>query len=177
MDIHIRPAQEAEFLSVRNFYYELIDAMQASEYHPMWQKGVYPTEEYLKTALAGGELYLTELDGRIIGAMIVNHRATDGYDRAPWPTEARPDEVTLIHALGVLPCCSRRGVAKAMVREVMRLAAAQGSKVLRLDVLEGNLPAERLYRGLDFRFVKKLQLYYDDTGWHNFDLYEYVLEK
>ena len=175
MELTIRPAQTGEFLRVQTFYYDLIDDMQASEYHPMWQKGVYPTNEALTGAIGRGELYVTELEGRIIGAMIVNHSATDGYETVQWPTEAEPAEVTLIHALGVSPAMSRQGVASAMVREVKRIARAGGSKVIRLDVLEGNLPAERLYQGEGFRFVKKLSLFYPDTGWCSFDLYEFAL--
>lgn len=171
----IRRAQLRELPDVYAFYCRLIDDMQALEYHPMWQKGVYPTEEMLSKACAADELFLTLWEGRIIGAMIVNHRATEGYDRVHWPTEARGDEVTLIHALGVLPEFSRRGVAKAMVAEVIRLAREGGGKAIRLDVLEENLPAHRLYRGAGFVWVERLLLFYEDTGWHNFDLYELKL--
>lgn len=175
MELTIRPAQTGEFLRVQTFYYDLIDDMQASEYHPMWQKGVYPTDEALTGAIARGELYVTELGGSIIGAMIVNHVATDGYETVLWPTEAAPGEVTLIHALGVSPAVARQGIAKAMVREVKRIARAGAGRVIRLDVLEGNLPAERLYLSEGFRFVQKLRLFYPDTGWCSFDLYEFVL--
>ena len=45
----------------------------------------------------------------------------------------------------------------------------------RLDVLEGNTPAERLYTGFGFRYMATLKMYYEDTGWTNFMLYEYVI--
>lgn len=171
----IRKAIPEEFHLVQEFYYKLIDDMQEMEYHPMWEKGVYPDDDYLHSALANGELYVCLENVCIIGAMIVNHKATDGYDQAQWPTQALPSEVTIIHALGVSPSFARRGIAKTMVREVIRKATESGGKAIRLDVLEGNIPAERLYQSLGFHFIKKLLLYYVDTGWHNFDLYEYPL--
>ena len=43
------------------------------------------------------------------------------------------------------------------------------------DVLGGNIPAENLYRGLGFQYLATLQMYYENTGWTAFRLYEYVL--
>ena len=48
-------------------------------------------------------------------------------------------------------------------------------KAVRLDVLEGNVPAERLYSGLGFSCVGMVPMFYEDTGWKNFKAYEYVL--
>jgi hypothetical protein len=48
-------------------------------------------------------------------------------------------------------------------------------KTIRLDVLDGNIPAENLYLGMGFQYLNKVQMYYEDTGWTAFRLYEYVL--
>lgn len=48
-------------------------------------------------------------------------------------------------------------------------------KAIRLDVLEGNIPAENLYRGFGFQYMATLEMCYEDTGWINFKLYEYVI--
>lgn len=175
MEIGIRRAESTEYEKVRDFYYALIDAMQNSEYHPKWRKGIYPENEYMEAAVRNGEMYLTEADGRLIGAMVLNHAANDGYAAVHWPTEAAPDEVTVIHTLGVMPDVSRQGIAGKMVEEAKRLARAAGQKVMRLDVLCGNLPAEKLYKRKGFIYVETLKLFYEDTGWVDFDLYEYVL--
>ncbi|HJC20253.1 MAG TPA: hypothetical protein H9707_00620 [Candidatus Butyricicoccus avicola] len=46
---------------------------------------------------------------------------------------------------------------------------------MRLDVLAGNIPAERLYVGQGFRYVDTVEMFYADTGRTAFRLYEYAL--
>lgn len=41
---------------------------------------------------------------------------------------------------------------------------AQGCRALRLDVLGGNVPAERLYTGQGFARRGTVRMFYDDTG-------------
>lgn len=173
--LFIRKAETGEYERVRDFYFKLIDDMQSCEYHPKWQKGVYPEEKNLKAAIENGELYIGLMNNEILGAMIVNHSCTDGYESAAWPTDAAAEEVSVIHTLGVMPAYSRLGLAKQMVHEAMDIAKHSGSKVMRLDVLEDNLPAEKLYKRIGFQFVERVKLFYEDTGLCNFDLYEYVL--
>lgn len=175
MKLSVRPAGQNEYTAVRDFYYNLIDEMQNSEYHPKWQKGIYPEDEYMRRAVESGQMHLTECDGKIIGAMIVNHSTTDGYEQAHWSVDAEKNEVTVIHALGVLPEFGNRGVGKFMVGEVMKFAKENRQKTIRLDVLVGNLPAEKLYKSMGFSFVERVKLFYEDTGLCSFDLYEYVL--
>ncbi len=52
---------------------------------------------------------------------------------------------------------------------------SEGMKAIRLDVLKGNLPAEKLYSGLGFRYLHTLNMFYEDTGWTDYELYEYTL--
>lgn len=175
MNLSLRPAEREEYEKVKSFYYELIDEMQDAEYHPKWQKGIYPEDSYIKSSVEKGQMYLTEADGKIIGAMILNHSVTDGYETANWGVDASENEVTVIHALGVLPMYSNQGVGRFMTLEALKIAKADSQKAVRLDVLEGNLPAEKLYKSVGFSFVQKVKLFYEDTGLCNFDLYEFIL--
>lgn len=174
----IRKAQLHEYERVRAFYYELIDRMEGAVYKPAWEKGVYPADEYLKESIDNGELYMGILDeGRpeeqMIGAMILNHSTNEGYQQVKWPTKAEADEVTVIHALCVMPGFSGKGYAKAMVKEAISMARESQQKVIRLDVLYGNVPAEKLYTSVGFQYIATVPMYYEDTGWTDFLLYEY----
>ena len=171
----IRKALENEFERVKKFYNELIDAMQDAVYKPGWQKGIYPSDAYLLESICRGELYLGELEGRIVAAMIVNHESNEGYHGVQWETEAKEDEVSLIHALGVNPAFSRRGGASCMAQEVLSMARQSGQKAVRLDVLSGNVAAEKLYAGIGFQHITTVQMFYEDTGWTDFLLYEYLI--
>lgn len=171
----IRKASEAEFSAVRAFYHNTIELMQNAPHHPGWQKGVYPSDAALRAHLRTGELYIGLAQDEIAAAMVLNHACSERYADAHWPTQASPDEVFVLHLLGVLPTHARRGYAKRMVQFAIDLARQGGGKCLRLDVLHGNLPALRLYEGLGFRYVETLPLFYEDTGWTDFLLYEYAL--
>ena len=51
----------------------------------------------------------------------------------------------------------------------------RGKKAVRLDILGTNAGAERLYTGMGFRFVQARTLFYEDTGWTEYRLFEYPL--
>ena len=171
----ISKALPEEYNSVRLFYYSLIDAMDGSPYHPMWQKDIYPSQEELKSAVEAGELFIGRCADRIAAAMVLNQKCNSGYDHVKWPTSLRSSEYMVIHMLGVHNDFARQGLAKEMVRSAIVTAKNAGMKAIRLDVLKGNVPAERLYPSLGFEYVDTIKLYYADTGCVDFELYEYNL--
>ena len=54
-------------------------------------------------------------------------------------------------------------------------ASARLTAALRLDVLGGNVPAERLYAGQWFERRGTVRMFYADTGCTDYGLYEYLL--
>lgn len=165
-------AETDRFETVRNFYHSMIDAMSGSTVYVGWQKDIYPSSEFLEDSIRKGELYLVLEDENITAAMVFNRDHNEGYNGIQWKTEANDNEVMVIHALGVHPAYYGRGYAKALVREAVIMARDRGMKAIRLEVLEGNLPAEKLYSSFGFRYTDTVQMYYEDTGWTNFKLYE-----
>ncbi len=171
----IQKAVPADFQEVWDFYCRLIDDMADAEFRPGWEKGVYPTEEFLRSSLWNGQLYAARRDGVMAGAMVVNHDCTPGYEAIRWAVPAEPGEVSVIHALGVSPAFQGGGVAKELVHAAVRLARSAGQKAIRLDVLGGNLPAQKLYTAAGFQYMGTLKLFYEDTGLTDFLLYELPL--
>ncbi len=172
----VRRATSADFAAVREFYLQLTDDMQAAPYHPMWIKGVYPDDAYLQSSIAAGELWVTEPDGSIAAAMVVNDRCNEGYLQVEWKVQARPGEFTVLHTLGVGYAHQRRGIGAAMIRHCIALAQKAGHKAVRLDLIDNNLPAEPAYTKLGFYKCGRLRLYYDAVGWQQFHMYEYALD-
>lgn len=168
----IKRAEKEEYEQIRSFYDEVIDGFAGRDYHPRWEKDVYPDPRELRELLERGELVTGKLDGRIVAVMALNHECNEGYSRFDWPTRAEKEEVFVIHMLAVLPSYGRRGLAKEMVQYAIDTAAENGGKALRLDVLKGNLPANRLYESFGFQKLYTLNLFYPDTGWTDFELYE-----
>lgn len=168
-------AMEDQFESVRRFYHSLIDAMAEGPSYVKWQKDIYPAPEFLEDSIRNGELYIVTVSDEIAAAMVFNHDYNESYKQCQWQTDADDSEVMVIHALGVHPYYSGKGYAKAMVEKAISIARDSGMKAIRLDVLEGNIPAEKLYLGFGFKYMTTLQRYYENTGWTNFKLYELLL--
>lgn len=171
----IELATASEFEAVRAFYWKLIDNMQGSPYLPGWEKGVYPADDFLRKSLEKHSLYVMKEEGRIIGSMVLNHECNEGYLGTRWAADAAENQVTVVHALGVLPGCQGRGCARRMVAEAARIAREHHQKAVRLDVLNGNLPALRLYEKCGFQYRRTVTMFYEDTGWTDYLLYELVL--
>ena len=173
--LDIRQAETGDYPAVREFYYALTDEMANTEFPPGWEKDVYPTQDFLRDSIRRGELYLGLLAGELAACMVVNGRYNEGYRSVTWGADAADGELLAIHALGVRRGCSGRGLAKEMARYALDLARRRGKKTVRLDVLGGNLPAERAYTAVGFRYVATLPMFYEDTGWTDYRLFEYIL--
>lgn len=70
---------------------------------------------------------------------------------------------------------SGHGIAKAMVRHAIDYSRQMGMKAVRLDVFEGDVPASHLYQSQGFIYQGSTAMYYPDTGWTIFDLFEYPI--
>ena len=173
--MEITKAANDQFPAVRAFYHSLIDGYEDAPYGAGWKKDIYPAPEFLAESIRNGELYIAVEEGAILGAMVLNHLCNDSYGSFAWPVKLAPEDVTVIHALGVHPAYAGRGYGKQMVLFAIEKARAEKQKAVRLDVLMGNLPAEKLYKGAGFRYLHTLPMFYEDTGWTDYELYEYLL--
>lgn len=173
--LQIRVAGKEDDSSVRDFYYGLIAAMETAEYTPGWEKDIYPTREFLMKSIDKGELYVGEIDGHMAACMVVNHEYNDGYKGIRWSVEARDSELLVVHALGVHPVFSGRGIAKQLVQKVIDMSRENHIKTIRLDVLEGNIPAEKAYVKMGFVYLDTIQMFYEDTGWTNYKVFELIV--
>ena len=112
--MQIRRAGTAEFDAVRACYYAVMDEMKNAEFKPGWERDVYPSQEFLRASLDKGELYVGEIGGHLVTAMVVNHEYNESYDGAPWSVDAADGELLVIYALGVRLSFAGRGIAQAM---------------------------------------------------------------
>ncbi len=173
--MYIYQAKPEEYQDIRAFYHSLIDALEGLKYTPAWKKDIYPSPEDLRNATAHGWLYYGKENGRIAASMVLNRKYNEEYNRVLWKADAAPEEILVIHMLGVHRDFIGHGFGKEMVRFAFSLARNTGVKAIRLDVLKGNLPAEKLYESLGFEYITTLPMFYEDTGWTEFELYEYRL--
>ena len=173
--LQIRTAGIDDYNNVKEFYYSLIEELQYAKYSPEWKKDIYPTQEYLLASIRNNELYIGEKDGHIASCMVVNHEYNDGYREIQWLVEATDQELFVVHLLGVLSEYSGNGIAKQMVHKVIEMAKENNIKTIRLDVLDGNLPAEKVYTKIGFKYLDTIQMFYENEGWLKSKMFEYIV--
>ncbi len=118
-----------------------------------WQRGKYPTIDTARSALEAGTLYVGEEDGALWGVVSLNGEQLPEYDAIPWSIPASRDRVGVIHTLCIHPAAAGRGRAREMVAFCEDTCRRQGKAVIRLDTWEGNLPANRLYPSIGYRYA------------------------
>ena len=161
-----------EFSSIRAFYWDLIDAMKEQADVIGWKKGIYPTDDFLQESLAKGELYTLKDEKELCACVILNSSCNEGYEGAPWSRDCLSEEVWIPHALAVRPDLQGAGIGKRVVSEILTLARKIGKKAVRLDILGTNQAAERLYTRMGFQFVQAKDMFYEDTGWTEYKIFE-----
>lgn len=135
----------------------------------------WPSVEMIKDAVEGQEQIVGIEDDRIVLAVIVNNRCDDAYYSVKWMIDVEDDKFQVVHALRVLPEYEGRGFAKQALSFIIEEAAKSGVRTIRLDVLDG-YGVEKLYEDLDFVFVDKVDIFYEDIGYpKKFKLFERVI--
>ena len=69
------------------------------------------------------------------------------------------DETDMMN-IAVHPDCRRKGIAAALIAELVRLLKERGSRILRLEVRESNAPAISLYETMGFTQLGLRKNYY-----------------
>ena len=104
--------------------------------------------------------------------MILNSTCNEGYTGCPWSRACKPDEVLIPHALAVDPALQRKGIGRIVVENIRNIAKAEYKRAVRLDVLGACKAAERLYTSCGFQFVDAKEMFYEDTGWAEYKIFE-----
>ena len=175
MVLAIENAKQGELEELWRFYEEVCAAQEGSAFSPGWHIGIYPNREELSERIAAGEMLLVRCEGRVAAAAVLSGRDEQTYDGAAWLHEAEAAEVCVLHLFAVHPDFRGKGVSDAALEALIRRASLLGRRLLRLDVVKGNLPAERLYQKHGFAFCEEREVWYEDTGEITVHLYERVL--
>lgn len=149
----IRKATESDIPGVSALYDDIHTEEESGRAVIGWEWGVYPTESIARKALADGELFVDEEDGKIIGAAIINQKQVDVYAGAPWSFAASDDEVMVLHTLVVSPKAGGRGYGSRFVQFYEDYALSCGCRYLRMDTNERNSRARAMYAKLGYKEI------------------------
>ena len=173
--MQIRKATAGDVPGVVKIYEELLDAQDAGRRTIGWVRGVYPTAETARAALARGDLFVLE-DGEILAAAIINQRQVDAYYGAPWEYEAADEQVCVLHTLVVSPRASGRGYGPRFVAFYEDYARAMGCPELRMDTNAKTAAARALYAHLGYHEVAIIPTVFNGIRSVNLVLLEKHLE-
>ena len=168
----IRPAALADLPAVAAIYDAILDQEAQGPVYTNWQRGKYPTEATAREALEAGTLYVGEEAGALWGVVNLNGLQLPEYDAIPWSIPAQAEQVGVIHTLCIHPAWSGRGLARRMAAFCEEEARRQGRTVIRLDTWEGNLPANRLYPSLGYRFAGATEFFFQGFIRETLNCYE-----
>lgn len=146
-----RKATAADIDAIEALYGRTHDEEEAGRCHTGWQRDVYPTRRTAEGAVALGDMFVEEADGRILSAGRINREQVDVYAAVPWQYEAPPEQVMVLHTLVVDPAVKSRGHGRAFAAFYEQYAKEAGCPCLRIDTNERNLRARALYASLGYR--------------------------
>lgn len=164
-------AEKSDFEKIKNFYWLLIDEMKEKSHMIGWKKGIYPSDEYIAESLDLGEMFVLK-DEEIFACVILNSRSNDGYDGVKWSVMCKESDVLIPHALAVKPSVQGKGFGRELMKNIIAFTTEEEKKALRLDILGTNYMAEGLYRSMGFKFVEAKNMFYEDTGWTEYKMFE-----
>ena len=168
-------ATEEDLDCIRAFYWKVIDSSEALAEILQWKKNLYPADSDWLDYIHKKEMYLIYEAERLVGAVALTSSQSDGYKQINWRLPAREEEVLVTHLLAVDPEQQGKGIATAALNEIVAIAKNRGKKALRLDAIETNVPAQRLYEKYGFKKCGWAKEYYESVGVAGFYFYEYDL--
>jgi ribosomal protein S18 acetylase RimI-like enzyme len=164
--------QAYDLETVKVHYIKVIENTPEIEKYARWVYGKHPTDEGLRSYIENGEMYLLMDQDTVAGmVVIVMHQGPD-YEAVPWAEKLENDQVATLHLLAVCPEYRGSALGNTILELAADLAKQQEKKAMRLDVLESNLPAQRMYEKAGYVYRGKQRWYAENTGWTNFLLYE-----
>ncbi len=149
----IRKAEERDILPVAAIYERIIAGEEAGRTCIGWKRGVYPTEQTAREALAAGELFVMTDGGAVTAAARINQTQVPEYADAQWAYSAPDNEIMVLHTLVVDPECAGKGFGTEFVSFYERYARENGCAYLRMDTNVKNTAARRLYAKLGYNEV------------------------
>lgn len=199
--LEVRKASVDEFDAVLDFYMQVVDEMQGTEFDIQWRRGGHPSPVFLRESVEAGQMYIgvesgetdeasadaataladaptalvSAADPVIACAMVVNHEGAPGYASVDWAADVPDEVVGVLHVVATSPAFRGRGYGRQLILDAIELARAEGLAVLRLDTFPYNTRGRRLYESCGFTDKGTWTVNYPDMGDIQVEMYELVL--
>ncbi len=151
MSLHL--ATRDDLPEIINLYSEAVTQMRADGMD-QWDE-IYPSEELLAEDVLSGQMYILREEDRIAAAVVLNRLCDPQYALGAWEEPDAP--AVVVHRLCVNTRVRSRGIAGIVMRDLERIAAADGLAFIRLDAFPGNAAALALYRREGYRITGEVR--------------------
>ena len=170
--IELTRARADDFNKITQFYRYVTDNTDTMSECCRWIYGLHPSDEMIALYITEGSMYYFEKDGSIICAVSVTPYQGDNYHDVDWDERLEDDEVGSVHILAVNPDFQKQGIAYKTMEAVNELIKSMNKKAIRLDALDTNVPAQKLYESLGFNKIDVKNWYASNLGYADFFVYE-----
>lgn len=141
----IRLAEVGDIPVISAIYDAIHDQEAAGKASIGWQRGVYPTADTAREAVALGEMYVLEDGGQVAASGRINRSQMPAYAQVAWRYPAGEHQVLVLHTLTVDPALRGRGYARQFLLFYEELAGSLGCTALRIDTNAKNAVARGMY--------------------------------
>lgn len=154
----IRKTTEADISAAGEFYDNVVSWLDAHINYPKWTYKEYPSENDVRSMTASQSQYIC-LDGdKIIGAFVFDADPRGNYQTGDWKVSLEDGAYMVIHALAIDPEYQGRGLGSEIIGFCIEEAKKRGFKAIRVDIVPGNAPAQRLYENNGFTYAGEFDL-------------------
>ncbi|MCD7971635.1 MAG: GNAT family N-acetyltransferase [Candidatus Azobacteroides sp.] len=175
MEEIIRKAVSEDLDVLEVFYEEVIDHLEATVNYPRWTKGIYPSRDTIEACIREGTLFILLIEGKIAGCIVLDQKQEKAMEQVEWGIKATPEEVLIIRTFAVHPRFMGQKLSLPVMDFVREYALSNGIKTIRLDVLEENIPAIKLYEKLGYTYKGTIDLGLPEPHPKWFKVYELIL--
>lgn len=170
----IRKATAEDISFVEEIYNEITSNEEIIKF-TQWMKGLYPTVLTAQKSFEEGTLFVSEDDGVITGAVILNHEQPEEYKKLKWSIEAEGEKVLVIHTLCIKPSFSKMGLGQKFIIFAENYAKELGCTTIRLDTNDKNIPGANLYKKMGYNHVGNADFNFQGLKYQNLKCFDKTL--
>lgn len=163
---------------ILKLYKFVVEEVNKTDIKLGWNCEVYPDMEFIKSAIACGDMKVITDNSEVIAAAVVNYNVNKEYDDIDWQIKAPKDEISkisTIHALAVSPLHRGKKLSDTFLQELEEYCRENNDIAIHLDVIDTNIPAYKLYMRNGYTEVACIKMFYEVVGTREFWMLEKVL--
>lgn len=145
--MHLRLAEEKDLSALKTMYAEIANHLLENKIYIYWSD-YYPFADFEENDINHKTLYVLETDKTIVGAFCLT-TTHENAEQILWKHQI--ENANYISKLGVNVHYLKQGIGSSLIAHAKTLAKQNGAEVLRLFVVDKNLPAIRLYEKCGFK--------------------------